>query len=83
MAMSNTQPPQGDELALVSDEVRRDAEIDSDEEFRSDSRERLPFAFSHRFDVVIDTGVDAALTLYHTAATPLAALLEVRRYTGR
>lgn len=83
MAMSNTQPPQSDELALVSDEVRRDAEIDSDEEFRSDSRERLPFAFSHRFDVVIDTGVDAALTLYHTAATPLAALLEVRRYTGR
>lgn len=83
MPMSNTQPPQSDELTLVSDEIRQDAENDSDEEFRSDSRERLPFAFSHRFDVVIDTCVDGALTLYHTAATPLAALLEVRRYTGR
>ncbi|WP_076413958.1 type II secretion system ATPase GspE [Shewanella sp. UCD-KL12] len=81
--MSNTQIPQSDELALVSEEVWQDAEIETDEEFRSDSRERLPFAFSHRFDVVLDKGVDDALTLYHTAKTPLEALLEVRRYTGR
>ncbi|QFU24932.1 type II secretion system ATPase GspE [Shewanella eurypsychrophilus] len=81
--MSNTHIPPSGELALVSDDVWQDAEPDNDEEFRSDSRERLPFAFSHRFEVVIDTSADGALTLYHTESTPLTALLEARRYAGR
>lgn len=81
--MSNISQPSNDESALVPDELWQEAEPENVEEFVSESRERLPFAFSHRFDVVLDLDENEALTLYHTVSTSLDALLEVRRYTGK
>ena len=49
--------------------------------FVSTSRERLPFAFSHRFNLALAKETDA-LKLYYTSETPLDAMLEVRRYAG-
>lgn len=81
--MNDLQAAPSDELAQVSSELGLVSEAESDEVFHSNSRERLPFAFAHRFELVLDKGVGDKLTLYHTQATPLEAMLEVRRYTGQ
>ncbi len=80
--MSETQATQIDELAQVSDELGLTAESETDEVFHSNSKERLPFAYAHRFKVVLDKR-DDELTLFHTSESPVTALLEARRYTGR
>lgn len=59
-----------------------DIESQGDEVFRSNSRERLPFAFAHRHNVVLAKGPDDQLSLFYTDKSSLAALLEVRRYAG-
>ncbi|NKF52504.1 type II secretion system ATPase GspE [Shewanella sp. WXL01] len=66
-------------LAQVSSELAM--EVEGDEVFHSDSKEQLPFAFSHRFHLVLAKEEDQ-LHLYYTDETPLSAMLEVRRYTG-
>lgn len=81
--MSDLQAAPSDELAQVSSELGLVSEAESDEVFHSNSRERLPFAFAHRFQLVLDKGEDEQLILYHTQATPFEAMLEVRRYTGQ
>ncbi|WP_299795585.1 type II secretion system ATPase GspE [uncultured Shewanella sp.] len=81
--MSEIQASQNDELAQVTGELGLAAESESDEVFHSTSKERLPFAFAHRFEVVLDSVGEQPLTLYHTDATPVEALLEARRYTGQ
>lgn len=81
--MNDLQAAPSDELAQVSSELGLVSEAESDEVFHSNSRERLPFAFAHRFQLVLDKGEDEQLILYHTQATPLEAMLEVRRYTGQ
>jgi len=81
--MSETQASQNDELAQVSGELGLAVETETDEVFHSTSKERLPFAFAHRFDVALDKTNEQTLTLFHTASTPVAALLEARRYAGR
>lgn len=80
--MSETQVSQIDELAQVSDELGLGVESETDEVFNSSSRDRLPFAFAHRYKVVLDKK-DERLTLYHTNDTPVEALLEARRYSGK
>jgi general secretion pathway protein E len=69
-----------EQLAQVSNDVTLELE-DADEVFHSNSKERLPFAFSQRFRLVLakEAGV---LSLFYTDNTPLNAMLEVRRYTG-
>lgn len=81
--MSDNQATQTEELTQVSSELGLASETESDEVFHSSSRERLPFAFAHRYALVLDKDEHDALTLYHTPTTPLAAMLEVRRYTGQ
>ncbi|RTR37414.1 type II secretion system protein GspE [Shewanella canadensis] len=81
--MSEIQASHNDELAQVTDELGLAVEGETDEVFHSTSKERLPFAFAHRFDVVLDTLDDQGLTLFYTASTPVEALLEARRYTGK
>lgn len=81
--MSEIQASQNDELAQVTDELGLAAEGETDEVFHSTSKERLPFAFAHRFEVVLDSVNEPCLTLFHTASTPVEALLETRRYTGK
>ncbi len=81
--MSEIQASHHDELAQVTDELGLAVESETDEVFHSTSKERLPFAFAHRFDVVLDTLDDQGLTLFYTASTPVEALLEARRYTGK
>ena len=66
-------------LAQISDELALD--VEGDQVFHSSSKERLPFAFSHRFQLVLAKD-NAQLSLFYTQDTPLSALLEVRRYTG-
>lgn len=73
---------QGEVLERLSDELGVEAETQVDEAFRSNSRERLPFAFAHRFGLVLAKDEQGVLGLYYTDKTPLAALLEVRRYAG-
>ncbi|WP_028772884.1 type II secretion system ATPase GspE [Shewanella waksmanii] len=81
--MSDNQATPNEELTQVSSELGLASETESDEVFHSSSRERLPFAFAHRYSLVLDKDEQDALTLYHTLTTPLAAMLEVRRYTGQ
>jgi len=81
--MSEIQASQNDELAQVTDELGLAVESETDEVFHSTSKERLPFAFAHRFEVVLDSVNEPGLTLFHTASTPVEALLEARRYTGK
>ncbi|MCE9680143.1 type II secretion system ATPase GspE [Shewanella sp. AS1] len=81
--MSDLQASQNDELAQVSSELGLAQEAESDEVFHSNSRERLPFAFAHRFQLVLEKEESGKLTLFHTEATPIEAMLEVRRYTGQ
>ncbi|ESE42214.1 type II secretion system ATPase GspE [Shewanella decolorationis] len=78
--MSEIQVTQVEDLSLVSNELGLEAE--GDEVFRSSSKERLPFAFAHRHEVILAYGDDGALNLFYTAQTPLAAMLEARRYSG-
>lgn len=80
--MSEVQPPT-EELAQVSSELALVAEAESDELFHSNSRERLPFAFAHRYNLVLSKDPEERLTLYYTQATPLSVLFEVRRYAGQ
>nr|WP_144214445.1 type II secretion system ATPase GspE [Shewanella donghaensis] len=70
-----------EQLAQVSTDLGLEAEELGDEVFLSNSRERLPFAFSHRFNLALAKEADA-LKLYYTSNTPLNAMLEVRRYAG-
>lgn len=78
--MSEIQLSQVDDLSQVSNELGLEAE--GDEVFRSSSKERLPFAFAHRHDVVLAPGETGELSLFYTSKTPLAAMLEARRYSG-
>ncbi|MCA1898625.1 ATPase, T2SS/T4P/T4SS family, partial [Shewanella putrefaciens] len=78
--MSEIQLSQVDDLSLASNELGLDTE--GDEVFRSNSKERLPFAFAHRHEVILAYGDTDELSLFHTAKTPLAAMLEARRYSG-
>ena len=73
---------QGESLELLSGELGVSAESQADEAYHSNSRERLPFAFAHRFGLVLAKDESGDLGLYYTEKTPLAALLEVRRYAG-
>ncbi len=70
-----------EQLAKVSTDLGLEADELNDEVFVSTSRERLPFAFSHRFNLALAKETDA-LKLYYTSETPLDAMLEVRRYAG-
>lgn len=72
-----------DELAQVSNELGLVSEAEADEVFHSTSKDRLPFAFAHRFNAALDKDENGVLSLYHTTGTPLAALLEARRYSGQ
>lgn len=81
--MSDNQLQADDELAQVSNELGLVSEAEADEVFHSTSKERLPFAFAHRFNAALDKDEAGVLSLYHTAGTPLSALLEVRRYSGK
>ncbi|TVP14525.1 MULTISPECIES: type II secretion system ATPase GspE [Shewanella] len=81
--MSDIQATQNEELAQVTSELGLASEAESDEVFHSSSRDRLPFAFAHRFELVLEKDDEAGLTLYHTINTPIDAMLEVRRYTGK
>jgi len=83
--MSNTSKPEFDDLAKVSDDLSISSELDTAEEFISTSKDRLPFAFAHRFNLVLamPEGPDGGLTLFYTSDTSLTALLEARRYSGR
>ncbi|QDF65399.1 type II secretion system protein GspE [Shewanella sp. SNU WT4] len=80
--MSDIQPISGlaTELADVNQDLLSEADIDA--AYVSNSRDRLPFAFAHRFGVTLDKQ-DDKLTLFHRNDTSLAVLLEVRRYSGR
>ena len=69
-----------DPLALASQELA--LEVEGDEVFRSNSKERLPFTFAHRFQLVL-AQEDEQLALFYTETTPIEAMLEVRRYTGK
>lgn len=79
-AMDDTQELAG--LAQVSNDLGMVEEADADEVFRSDSKEKLPFAFAHRHSLVLAHDEAGVLTLYYTDTTPLDAMLEVRRYCG-
>lgn len=78
--MSEIQVSPADDLSLVSTELGLEAE--GDEVFRSSSKERLPFAFAHRHELILAPGETGELSLYYTAKTPIAAMLEARRYSG-
>lgn len=67
-------------LAQVSSELVLGLE-DADEVFHSNSKERLPFAFSQRFQLVL-AKEEGVLSLFYTEQTPVNAMFEVRRYTG-
>ncbi|MGL6123049.1 MAG: type II secretion system protein GspE, partial [Shewanella sp.] len=62
--MSEIQLSQVEDLNQVSNDVGFDAEVD--EVFRSSSKERLPFAFAHRHDVVLALGETGELSLFYT-----------------
>ncbi len=81
--MSDNQLQADDELTQVSNELGLVSEAEADEVFHSTSKERLPFAFAHRFNAALDKDEAGVLSIYHTAGTPLTALLEVRRYSGK
>ncbi|WP_283164393.1 type II secretion system ATPase GspE [Shewanella corallii] len=72
-----------DELAAMSSELGMDVEAQGDEVFEAMGRERLPFAFAHRYTLVLAKTDDQPLTLFYTETTPVAALLEARRFTGK
>ncbi|MBR9729346.1 type II secretion system ATPase GspE [Shewanella intestini] len=74
-----SEPKETEALAQVSTELAMEAE--GDEVFHSHSKDQLPFAFSHRFNLVLTKEDDQAV-LYYTDDTPINAMLEVRRYTG-
>lgn len=78
--MSEIQLSQVEDLSLVSNELG--LETEGDEVFRSNSKERLPFAFAHRHEVILAHGDNGELSLFYTAKTPLAAMLEARRYSS-
>lgn len=82
--MDNMQPLKTEtsitELAAVSEELGMDME--TDEVFHSSNKERLPFAFAHRYNLVLQKLAEE-LTLCYTDNTPMSALLEVRRFTGK
>ncbi|NMH66161.1 type II secretion system ATPase GspE [Shewanella salipaludis] len=80
--MSDIELAQGEDLAAVSNELTLGMDAEGDEVFHSNSKERLPFAFAHRYEVVLARGEQDALSLFYTDNTPVAALLEVRRYAG-
>ena len=63
-------------LAQVSSDVAMEV-VEGDEVFHSSSKERLPFAFSHRFQLVL-AKENEQLCLFYTDNTPLNAMLEVR-----
>lgn len=69
------------DLSEVSNELLMD--VDADEVFHSSNKERLPFAFAHRFTIVLLQTETEPLTICYTESTPIPALLEVRRFTGR
>jgi general secretion pathway protein E len=69
-----------DPLAQASQELA--LEVEGDEVFHSNSKERLPFTFAHRFQLVL-AKQDELLSLFYTEATPIEAMLEARRYTGQ
>ncbi|MBV7316693.1 type II secretion system ATPase GspE [Shewanella sp. NIFS-20-20] len=79
-----SEPQSISELSAELADINHDliAESDIDAVYVSDSRERLPFAFAHRFGVALDKQ-DNKLVLFHRADAELAVLLEVRRYAGR
>ncbi|MGS0682228.1 type II secretion system ATPase GspE [Shewanella sp. 125m-7] len=81
--MSENQIQTDEELAKVSNELGLVSEAEADLVFHSSSKERLPFAFAHRFKVALAADDDGELSLYHAPSTPLSALLEVRRYCGK
>ncbi|QQX80185.1 type II secretion system ATPase GspE [Shewanella sp. KX20019] len=81
--MSENNIQAADELAQVSNELGLVSEAEADEVFHSTSKERLPFAFAHRFNAALDKDENGVLSLYHTTGTPLSALLEARRYSGK
>ncbi|QSX37435.1 type II secretion system ATPase GspE [Shewanella sedimentimangrovi] len=81
--MSDLPKTDNDGLEGLSHELGIEAETHADEAFHSASRDRLPFAFAHRYGLVLAKGEADALTLFHTDKTPLTALLEVRRYAGQ
>ncbi|MCL1050307.1 type II secretion system ATPase GspE [Shewanella abyssi] len=81
--MSDNKIQADDELAQVSNELGLVSEAEADEVFHSTSKERLPFAFAHRFNAALDKDENGVLSLYHTTGTPLEALLEARRYSGK
>ncbi|MGL5468005.1 MAG: type II secretion system protein GspE, partial [Shewanella sp.] len=78
--MSEIQLTSAEDLSQVSNELG--FETEGDEVFRSTSKERLPFAFAHRHQVILAQGEQGALSLFYTAKTPLFAMLEARRYCG-
>lgn len=57
-------------------------EVDVDEVYHSSDKERLPFAFAHRYTVVLRQGENEPLSICYTESTPVLALLEVKRFTG-
>lgn len=61
--MSDIQATQNEELAQVTSELGLASEAESDEVFHSSSRDRLPFAFAHRFELVLEKDDEAGLTL--------------------
>ena len=83
LPMSENQIPADEELAKVSNELGLVSEEEADQVFHSSSKERLPFAFAHRFKVALAPDENEELSLYHAQSTPLSALLEVRRYCGK
>ncbi|MGL5360757.1 MAG: type II secretion system protein GspE, partial [Shewanella sp.] len=78
--MSEIQLASAQELTQVSNELG--FETEGDEVFRSTSKERLPFAFAHRHQVILAHSEQGTLSVFYTAKTPLFAMLEARRYCG-
>lgn len=80
---------QREQLAQMTEELSLNVEpATGDDDFHSTRSDRLPFAFAHRFNVVLDNLVQDSneigeLTLFYTANSPVEALLEVRRYSGQ
>ncbi len=83
LLMSENSIQVDEELAQVSNELGLVSEEEADLLFHSNSKERLPFAFAHRFKVALAADENNQLSLYYTQGTPLASLLEVRRYCGK
>lgn len=78
--LQNTQTSQLEGVAeVVGDAFMVDL---ADHESSPEGSARLPFGFAKRFHVLLDVDVEPH-ELYYTDLTPLSALAEVRRYSGK